>query len=183
MSWTWPTGLPWRWSRRGLPCLSGAIALALLTGCTGYPRLLNFPYSSSDRGLNSRRADLTPYLSGNLIIFASNRNGSQDIYLFDADRRQLIDLPGLNSLDATAAEPTLSEDGRYIAYTASRYGVADIYLYDRETGMNRNLTEKLQAEVRSPSISADGDRIAFAANREGRWDVLVYDRRGRPLLP
>jgi len=171
----------WRWNPSRWSHLSGIVALVLLTGCTGYPRLLSLPYASSGRGFNSANSELTPQLGAQLVVFISDRNGSQDVYLFDLNRRQLIDLPGLNSLEVTASDPSLSEDGRYIAYTASRYGVADIYLYDRETGTNRNLTENLQAEVRHPNISADGERIAFAANRDGHWDVLVCDRRGKVL--
>ncbi|NJL00419.1 MAG: TolB family protein [Spirulinaceae cyanobacterium SM2_1_0] len=171
------------WRRSQLWQLSAAIALLLLSGCTGYPRLLNFPQASSGRSLNTANSELTPHLADNLIVFVSDRNGSPDIYLFDADRRQLISLPGLNALDATVSDPTISEDGRYIAYTASRYGVTDIYLYDRETSSNRNLTDALQAEVRHPAISADGERIAFAASRSGQWDVLIYNRQGRPVNP
>ncbi|MGK7926034.1 MAG: TolB family protein [Spirulina sp.] len=164
----------WRWV-----LLVGSTVLA--SSCGGYPRLLNFPYDTGGRGLNSPTGELMPHIADANIVFVSDRNGSQDIYLFDADRRQLVELPGLNSLNAIASDPSISENGRYIAFTSSQLGISDIYLHDRETGLNLNLTKNLQAEVRRPNISADGSAIAFEANRNGQWDILIYDRFGKAI--
>ena len=153
----------------------------LAGGCGGYPRLLKFPYDTGGRGLNSPTGELMPHISDANIVFVSDRNGSQDVYLFDADRRQLVELPGLNSLNAIASDPSISEDGRYIAFASSQLGISDIYLHDRETGLNLNLTKSLQAEVRRPNISSDGSAIAFEANRNGQWDILIYDRFGKAI--
>ena len=101
--------------------------------------------------------------------------------MFDMVTRSLVDLPGLNSLDAIAFHPSVSENGRYIVFAASRQGRAAIFLYDRETRQSRNLTANLQAEVRNPTISADGSRICFESTFNGQWDILVYDRSGQRL--
>jgi len=154
---------------------------SLLGSCTGYPRILNFPFDASGRSLNSPTSELTPQVASPFVVFVSDRNGSQDIYLFDARTRRLIDLPGLNSLDEVAYHPSITEDGRYIVFTSSRQGRADIYLYDRQTQQKRNLTETVQAEVRNPTISADGERIAYEIAKNGQWDILVCDRSGQPL--
>jgi len=103
------------------------------------------------------------------------------VYLYDGTERSLINLPDLNSLDAIASHPGVSEDGRYIVFASSRQGKTDIYLYDRETDLSRNLTQSVQAEVRNPTISADGSTIAFEVSKEGRWDIEIYDRSGEPL--
>ncbi|MCW6038310.1 Tol biopolymer transporter periplasmic protein [Spirulina subsalsa FACHB-351] len=163
------------------PWLKFLPLLTLLTSCASYPKVLNFPYDTGGRGLNSPNSELTPHIASEYIVFTSDRNRSQDVYLFDASRRQLVELPGLNALDATASDPAISEDGRYIVYASSRLGRSDIYLYDRETGLNRNLTEGLQAQVRHPTINGDGSIIAFEANKDGQWDILVYDASGQPL--
>jgi len=157
----------------------------LLAGCgRGYPRALEFPFDpAGGRGLNGSASDLMPSISGRYVVFVSDRNGSQDVYLFDAEAGQLLELPGLNSLDAIASHPSISEDGRYIAYAASRRGQSDIFLYDRDTRQQRNLTADLPAEVRHPALSADGSRVAFEASPEGRWDLFVRDRSGRPVAP
>ncbi|MEB3311129.1 MAG: Tol biopolymer transporter periplasmic protein [Snowella sp.] len=157
------------------------IVTSLLSGCGGYPRYLNFPFDNAGRSLNSAAEEFTPQVSGTYIVFVSDRNGSQGIYLFNAQTRRLMDLPGLNSLDAIASHPAISEDGRYIVFTASRQGKSDIYLYDRETQQKRDLTPDLNAETRNPTISADGDRIAFEVAQNGQWDIRVIDRSGNPL--
>jgi Tol biopolymer transport system component len=152
-----------------------------LSGCGGYPRLLNFPFDAGGRGLNSPTSELMPQVASRYVVFVSDRNGSQDVYLFDAQNRQLIELPGLNSLDAIASDPSISQEGRFIVYSSSRQGVSDIYLYNRETQINRNLTATLQANVRRPIISADGSTIAFEVAINGQWDIRVVDRSGKFL--
>lgn len=154
---------------------------SLLSSCTSYPRLLNFPFDPGGRSLNSLASELTPQIASQYIVFVSDRNGSQDVYLYDAKNRRLIDLPGINSLNEIASHPSISEDGRYIVFRTSRQGRSRIYLYDRETQQKRNLTANIQAEVRNPTISADGSAIAFEVATDGQWDIWVYDRSGRPL--
>lgn len=147
----------------------------------GYPRLLSEPFDRAGRSLNSPSADSDPEIAGRYIVFTSDRRFSQDVYLYDLIDKRLLELPGLNSLDAIASHPSVSADGRYIVFAASRQGRSDIYLYDRSIRQLRNLTSNLQTEVRNPSISADGSTIAFEANANGQWDIFVYDRSGRPL--
>ncbi len=154
---------------------------SLLTGCFGYPRILNYPFDSGGRSLNSSASELNPQISGRYIVFISDRRGNQDVYMFDTLTQNLVDLPGLNSLDTIASHPSVSEDGRYIVFASSREGRKAIFLYDRETRQSRNLTANLPAEVSNPTISADGRRIAFESSRNGQWDILVYDRFGQRL--
>ncbi|NEP62382.1 MAG: TolB family protein [Symploca sp. SIO2G7] len=152
-----------------------------LTSCGSSARLLNFPFDAAGRGLNSPASELTPYLSKRYIVFVSDRQNSQDIYLYDAIERHLIDLPGLNSLDAIASHPVVSEDGNTIVFAAIRQGRSNIYFYNRETHQLSNFTKNLAAEVRNPTISADGSRIAFESSENGQWDIVVYNRSGEPL--
>ena len=148
---------------------------SIVTGCTGYPRYLNFPFNGGGKGLNSRASDLHPQVTSTYIVFISDRNGSQDVYLFDAQQRQLISLPGLNSLDEVASHPSISEDGRYVVFAGSRQGKTNIYVYDRQTEQKRNITDNLQAEVRNPIINAEGNLIAFEVANDGQWDIIIYD--------
>ncbi|MGL5878803.1 MAG: TolB family protein, partial [Xenococcaceae cyanobacterium] len=133
------------------------------------------------RGLNSPASELTPQIAASYITFVSDRNGSQDVYLFDARNRSLVDLPGLNALDEIASEPSVSEDGRYIVFILSRQGKSTVAIYDRSTQQKRNLTPNIQAQVRHPTISADGSLISFEVADRGQWDILVYRRSGEPL--
>ncbi|NJP09010.1 MAG: TolB family protein [Leptolyngbyaceae cyanobacterium RU_5_1] len=152
----------------------------LLSSCTG-SRLINFPFDSAGRSLNSPFADVTPAIAGRFIVFASDRRGSQDIYLYDTVARSLIDLPGLNAIDTIESNPAISENGRYIVFAGSREGRSGVYLYDRDTRQLRNITENLKAQVRNPTISADGNAIAFESGANGQWDILIYNRFGQPI--
>lgn len=161
---------------------SAAVLLAVsLTSCTSGTRLLEFPFDPGGRSLNSLASELTPQVSGRYIVFVSDRRGSQDVYLYDAMTRNLIDLPGLNALDAIESHPGVTEDGKWIVFAATRNGRSGVYLYNRETLQLRNLTQNLAAEVRNPTISADGSTIAFESSQNGRWEIVVCDRSGKPL--
>ena len=156
-------------------------AAGALGGCAGYPRTLQFPNDSGGRGLNSPAADFMPRIADRYIVFASDRGGSQDIYLYDAEARALVDLPGLNALNAIASHPSISVDGRYIAFMGIRKGESNIYLYNRDTRQLRNLTRDMDAEVRHPVLSADGSTVAFESSANGQWDIVLRDRNGEPL--
>ncbi len=155
--------------------------MTALSSCAAYPRLVNNPVDPGGRGLNSLAADLSPSISGRYIVFVSEREQRQDIYLYDRESQRTIALPGLNSLDTIAESPGVSADGRYIVFAGNRRGRSGIFIYDRETRQLRDLTENLDATVRNPSISANGSTVAFEANLNGQWDILVYNRNGQPF--
>jgi Tol biopolymer transport system component len=155
---------------------------SLLGGCGGYPRLLSFPFDRGGRSLNSNASQLNPQIVSPYIVFVSDRNGSQDVYLYNTQTRRLVDLPGLNSLNEVASHPSISQDGRYLVFGVSRQGNTGIYLYDRETAQKRELTANIQAEVRNPLISANGERIVFEVAQDGQWDIFVSDRQGNVMI-
>ena len=157
------------------------ILTTLLNSCGGYPRLLKFPFDRGGRGLNSLSSELTPQVTSSYIIFVSDRNGSQDVYLFDAQERQLINLPGLNSFNEVASHPSISEDGRYIVFATSRQGKSNICLYDRQNQQKRSITKNIQAEVRNPMINAGGDHITFEIAQDGQWDIMIYNLSENPI--
>lgn len=158
-----------------------AIGLSGLAGGCTYPQMLNIPIDASGRSVNSLYADLQPALTGQYIVWISDRGTSQDLYLYDLKSRQLIDLPGLNAVDSVASHPDLSADGRYIVFAASRQGRSNIFIYDRQLRTLKNLTENLNADVRHPTISSDGTIIAFESNARGQWDIVLYTRSGQPV--
>ena len=161
--------------------ISICTVISCLTSC-GYPRMLDFPFDpTGDRGLNSAAAELNPQIASRYIVFISDRNGSQDVYLYDALEKVPIDLPGINAFNEIASHPSISENGRYIVFAASREGRWNIYLYDRQTQQKRNISKNITGEVRHPTISADGQRIAFEVGTDGNWNIWVGDRNGKSL--
>jgi Tol biopolymer transport system component len=162
--------------------ISGVGLLAiLLTSCAPAGQLLHFPFDPGGRGLNSPFSETEPGISKRYLVFTSTRQSKQDIYVFDLETQRLVDLPGLNALDAIASNPAISADGNLIAFVLSRQGQSDIYLYNRGTQQLRNLTDSLNADVRNPSLSSDGNLIAFEMGVNGQWDIALCDRTGQLL--
>ena len=153
----------------------------LLTSCSNYPRLLSFPFADNNKSFNTRSAELNPYVAGNYITFISDRNGSQDVYLFDAKTRRLINLPGLNAFNEVASSPSISEDGRYIVFLVVAQEKSGLYLYDRTTQQKRPLMTEPDQEIRNPMISSNGEKITFEIVNNGQWDIAVTDIKGKPL--
>jgi Tol biopolymer transport system component len=157
------------------------LTLGLILSSCGYPRIMRFPFDNGGKGLNTPASEYNPQIVANYIVFVSDRNGSQDVYLYDAKNLKYIETPGLNALDEIANHPAVSEDGRYIVFEASRQGRSNIYLYDLQTQQKRNLTADIQGQVRNPTMSADGNIIAFESAVDGQWDINVYNRAGKPI--
>jgi len=86
----------------------------------GQLRLLSYPLIP-EGGVLTVRLPINSQVAGRYIVFTSDRFGRQDVYLFDALERRLIDC-GLNSFDAIAADPAVSENGRYIVFSLAVRG-------------------------------------------------------------
>lgn len=102
--------------KRRLWLQCGLIGLIFLSACTSTNRQ---PVS---RSLNSRYHEEQPALSGDgrTLVFISNRNGSNQIYVYDLQQLRFLDLPGLNRSGEMAQTPSISRTGRYIVYISSR---------------------------------------------------------------
>ncbi len=157
------------------------LLIGVLTSCSNYPRLLSFSFSENSKSLNTRSAESNPYIAGSYITFISDRNGSQDVYLFDAKTRRLIDLPGLNSLNEVALNPSISEDGRYLVFLIIAQDKSGLYLYDLTTRQKRPLITNIDKKIKNPMISSNGEKITFEIVNKGQWDIAITDLRGKPL--
>jgi Tol biopolymer transport system component len=128
--------------------------------------------------LNSRFAEEQPALSGNgrFLAFVSNRNGNQQLLMYDLQTQSFIPTPGLNRRETIAESPSLSYTGRYICYLTSEQGRPVIALYDRAMQQSQILTSTYRGWVRNPDISPDGRYVVFESASRGQWDVEVLDR-------
>ena len=161
--------------------LPPAFCLLLLTSScvnqfTSPPQILS-------GGINSRRADGSPDYSaspayssdGRYLAFASDRNRSRDIFLFDVQQKRLINLPNLNRRDSSQDQPALSSDGRFIVYVSSERGKTDILVYDRNKQSSRLLTAGVKGSVRHPTISGDGRYVAYETSQLGQWNIAIVE--------
>jgi len=161
----WATG---HWLTIGL-----TLSLAsLIGGCTPS----NVPMGTTS--LNSRTTEQQPALSANgrFLAFISNRNGSHDVWLYDLQQRQFVELPGLNRPQAIASSPSVSNTARYITYLTNDQGRPAIVVYDRLIRQSRIIYEAYQGTIRHPRISPDGRYIVVENGSRGQWDISVIDR-------
>lgn len=137
----------------------------------------NSPAQVLTGGLNSQRADEFPAYSsdGRYLAFASDRNRSRDIFLYDLQQKRLIDLPNLNRLDSNQDQPALSADGRLIAYVSNERGKTDILVYDRQTQRSQLLTSGARGSVRHPTITGDGRYLAYETSQLGQWHIAIVE--------
>ncbi|NET54793.1 MAG: biopolymer transporter [Symploca sp. SIO2E6] len=159
-----------------LPFSSCFLALTLITSsCVNQfaspPQILS-------GGINSQRADQSPAYSsdGRYLAFASDRNRSRDIFLYDLQQKRLVDLPNLNRRDSSQDQPALSSDGRFIAYVSSERGKTDILVYDRIKQSSRLLTAGVRGSVRHPTITGDGRYVAYETSQLGQWNIAIVER-------
>jgi hypothetical protein len=103
------------------------------------------------------------------IAFSSNRNGTYDLYLMDADGRNLHRL----TTDGTGGEgePAWTPDGVRIVYTATpRSGPAQILSIRVDGTDPRPLTGAPGSNL-SPAVAPDGKSIAFVSTRDGNQEI------------
>jgi Tol biopolymer transport system component/DNA-binding winged helix-turn-helix (wHTH) protein len=120
--------------------------------------------------LNSSRLDHVPQYSpdGKRIAFASNRSGSDEIWLCEADGSNAVKLTAFGG--PYVANPAWSPDGRRIAFNALPGGISETYIVSADGGK----PERLRGTQGSPSWSRDGKWIYFGSDRGGKdqmWKV------------
>ena len=137
---------------------------------------------------------------GSQIVFASNRDGKNDIFTIDVDWDELgrvVSAPHkhgwrvaatmnnnvrnlTNDPGNTDESPTWSGNGETIAFMSRRDGNREVYLMRSDGSGQRNLTNH-PAEDREPTFSYDGTKIAFRSNRDGTDGIYSMKPDGSGL--
>ena len=134
----------------------------------GSQRVVNMP-------MNSSRLEHVPQYSpdGKRIAFASDRSGSHEIWLCDADGSNVVKLTSFGG--PYVANPVWSPDGRRIAFDAQPGGISAIYIVSAEGGKPERLRGTQSGEG-GPAWSRDGKWIYFGSDRSGKkqmWKVAA----------
>lgn len=104
--------------------------------------------------------DATPAWSpdGARIAFASDRTGTWEIFLMNADGSDQVQLTATGS----SSGPAWSPDGTRIAFTSYRDGNGEIYVINVDGTGLQNLTNDPLQDDAGPAWSPDGTKIAFS---------------------
>ena len=116
-----------------------------------------------------------PAASGSRVVWVDQRNGGNDIYLYDM-------ATGTERAITTATGDQMwpEIDGNRIVWMDHRSGSWEIWLYDLTTGVERKVTSAPTSDVwHSQGPDIDGDLIVWADDRHhsstGHHDVFLYD--------
>ena len=133
-------------------------------------RLGNGNSESRIKVIGSTRRDENPHLSpdGKKMAFESNRSGSRELWIADADGGNQLQLT--NFAGPLTSNARWSPDGRELAFDSRPEGRAQIYLVNANGGQVRRLTNDIYDNL-APSWSHDGQWLYFGSNRSGLWQV------------
>jgi TolB protein len=123
---------------------------------------------------NSPGQQWMPEASGTRVVWADNRSGSWDIYLYDLTT-------GLEQPICTAPGDQVwpGIDADKIVWMDQRSGSWAVYLYDLTTQSERKLSDAPITgtytvwDTQGPDIS--GDYVVWSDSRNGHLDVFLYD--------
>jgi len=115
------------------------------------------------------------------VALSSNRGGSYDLWVMDADGRNLR---RLTTDPGTEGEPAWTPDGARIVYTASpKTGFPQLASIRTDGTDNRALTMPAGGN-RSADVSPDGASVAFVSTRDGNSKIytMALDGGGQRRL-
>jgi Tol biopolymer transport system component/DNA-binding winged helix-turn-helix (wHTH) protein len=137
---------------------------------TSFDGLKGAPVQPGKRLITSSRTQYDPQYSpvGDKIAYSSNRSGSDEIWVSDANGRTAMQLTRFGR--PHTGSPYWSPDGTLIAFDSRPNGDADIFVIRSDGGAPRRITTYAGDDV-TPSWSRDGESIYFASDRSGEFQI------------
>jgi len=118
--------------------------------------------------------DFSP--DGRFIVFVSDRDGDEDLYLYDIESEETRRITDNAAQDFA---PSFSPDGKEVVYVSNQDDPYkwEIYAVNMEDGRIRRLTDNRYWDG-FPRFTANGQSIVFSSKRDGSEDVYVMRRDG-----
>ena len=134
------------------------------------------PDGAAERITSSTRGEAWPSYSpdGTRIAFSSDRSGSLEIWMADADGSGSVKM---TSLEQFSVGPEWSPDGRWIVFQSSGETGSQLYVVGAAGGVSRPLTDGQEDELQ-PSWSPDGEWIYFMSSRSGTKQIWRVPAEG-----
>jgi TolB protein len=110
------------------------------------------------------------------IAFTSNRSGTFEIYVMNADGSNVRRLTDSAANDGQYGL-TWTRDGKQIVFSSDR-GTKDTFQLFIMDGDGANVSLLAESACCYPSYSPDGKKIAYASRVNGEWEIFVADANG-----
>jgi len=126
----------------------------------------------TDASSDAREPHWSP--DGKQIAFSSNRLGSWNAYVMNADGS------GVRAVAPTPSNQHVTDwspDGKSLLVTGDAAGNQDVYLLDAASGAAKQLTQAAANDV-AGTFSPSGTKIAFSSDRRQTFDVYVMNLDG-----
>ncbi len=107
------------------------------------------------------------------IVFSSNRDGNDEIYVMNADGSARIDL---SRNPASDTQPEWSPSGTQIAFASDRSGEYEVYVMNADGSGVTQLTTG--GPNTRPVFTADGKYIVFTSTRDGNSEIYRMELDG-----
>jgi Tol biopolymer transport system component len=108
------------------------------------------------------------------IVFQSDRDGNDEIYVMDASGMHKQRLT--NNLSADGG-PAWSPDGSHIAFWSGRDGNDEVFVMESDGSNVVQITTGMDTDE-PPDWSPDGSQIAFYSNHDGQRDIYIMHADG-----
>ena len=113
------------------------------------------------------------------IIFLSNRSGSWEVWLKQADKNLQLTQSKIHGMVSVPAVSPISEQF-VIAMRRPNAPYHILYIAELPSGKQQKLLD-FEGDVRNPYYSADGKRLYFSANIAGKWSIYRYTFNSKKL--
>jgi TolB protein len=112
-----------------------------------------------------------PGLATSRIVFVSDKSGTKQVYLCDADGREVLQVTHHTH---GAVSPSLNSDASAVAYTSYRNGFPVVQWLDLGQGWERTVTDTPGSSF-GASFSPDGQKLALVMSFLGNPEIFVTD--------
>lgn len=147
-----------------------------LSGAAGAPAQTEAPVTTTTTE-EAPAAEVAPIPPATgRIIFASNRDGQNELYITSPNGLEITRLTTNAGLDSSS-NPRLSPDGSRVAFSSTVNGNTDIYVLEIASGVIRRITDAPEKDS-APSWSPNGQQLAFESFRDGNLEIYIVNADG-----